>query len=129
MGKSTLLAVAKFCTILLTTASGYGAGIVYPLMMVSETRVGGGPTSEGSISMEPHLAGGLLGPLGPTYLIWQVGYLLGPLGAYFLRPDAWGGLDIHIFSIGSVSVDELFARGPGVELVGQVLPPPPSLLE
>jgi H+/Cl- antiporter ClcA len=31
---STLLAVAKFGTILLTTASGYGAGIVYPLMMV-----------------------------------------------------------------------------------------------
>jgi len=31
---STALAAAKFCAIILTTASGYGAGIVYPLMYV-----------------------------------------------------------------------------------------------
>ena len=83
VGASTLLSVAKFGTILLTTASGYGAGIVYPLMMV--------------------------------------GYLLGPLGAQFLRPDAWGGQDIRIFSIESAVTDQLFHRDPGVELVGQLL--------
>jgi H+/Cl- antiporter ClcA len=34
VGDSTALAVAKYCAILVTVSSGYGAGIVYPLVMV-----------------------------------------------------------------------------------------------
>lgn len=34
VGSSTLLAIAKFFSITITVASGYGAGIVYPLVMV-----------------------------------------------------------------------------------------------